>query len=60
MTEQEYKAKFKEIIKWAEKETEKIDKDTKAIGLDTNKDKYKKIHEEYESKINKLKEEYKQ
>lgn len=54
MTEKEYKIKFKELVNWVERETDKITQDLETIGLDTNKDKYKKIHEEYEEKIRKL------
>ena len=60
MTEKEYKIKFKEIVDWAEKETSKINKSIKNIGLDSNKEKYRKIHKEYEEKLSKLKEEFKQ
>lgn len=59
MTEKEYKIKFKEIVNWAEKETDKINKKIETIGLDTNKEKYKKIHQEYEEKIRKLNKEFK-
>jgi len=59
MTKQEYKKKFQEIVNWAEKETQKISKNVQNVGLDDNKDKYKKIHDEYQNKINELKKELK-
>lgn len=58
MTEKEYEKKIKEIVNWADEETERITKNIDSIGLDTNKDKYKRIHNEYSKRIKKLKEEY--
>lgn len=58
MTKKEYEDRFKEIVNWAEKETEKINKKIEVFGMDTNKDKYRKIHDEYQKKLNELKNEY--
>ncbi len=59
MTREEYKNKFKEIVDWADKETEKVNKKVEIIGLDGNKEAYQPIHTEYKNKINELKNDYK-
>ncbi|HJJ05171.1 MAG TPA: hypothetical protein OIM45_04835 [Clostridiaceae bacterium] len=63
MTEKEFKSKYDEIIEWCINETnkitEKLKKENKMQGLDTNKLEYAQIHQEFENKIKKLKEEYK-
>ena len=58
MTKQEYNKRFQEIVNWAEKETKKINKKLQVVGLDGNKEAYKRIHEEYRDKINELKRKY--
>lgn len=63
MTQKEYEKKHNEIIEWCinelDKMTEEIKKENKYIGLDGNKERYQPIYNEYENKLNKLKEEYK-
>lgn len=64
MTEQEFKTRYNEIIDWYIKETdkitEKLKKENKIQGLDTNKDEYAQLYNEYTNKIRKLREKYNQ
>lgn len=54
------KENYKEIVnKYINKTDnviERLKKENKLIGLDTNKDKYELIHKEYSEKLKKLKE----
>ena len=50
---------LKEEQKKSQEEAEKLKKENKMQGLDTNKSEYAQIHQEFENKIKKLKEEYK-
>lgn len=63
MTEKEFKSKYDEIIEWGinetDKITEKLKKENKIYGLDTNKKEYEPIHNECKKKIEKLIKEYK-
>lgn len=58
MTKQEYNKEFQDIVIWAEEETKKINKKLPIVGLDGNKEVYKKIHEEYNNRIKELKNKY--
>ena len=63
MNKDEYKKRYEEITKWfieeTDKITEKLKKEKRFVGLDTNKEKYDPIHKKYSKELKKLKEEYK-
>lgn len=63
MNKDEYRKKYEEITSWfiqeTDKITERLKKEKKFTGLDTNKEEYDPIHKEYSKKLKELKEEYK-